>query len=200
MSAATMLALLFIASPALAEQDGKPVIGILDFTEAGCRSEPFMAGMRDLGYIEGKTMVIECAHSNGQYTGIDRAAADLVKRRPDVIVVFGHATSLAIKQATQTIPVVMSTSGEPVAIGMVKSLAKPGGNITGVSYYNAELNAKRLELLRTVKPGIKRVALVIDPTAPRDLIDIYTRDILEAAKTLGVESATFDLRPLRTHA
>jgi putative ABC transport system substrate-binding protein len=111
-------------------------------------------------------------------------------------VVFGHGASLAIKQATQTIPVVMSTSGEPVAIGMVKSLAKPGGNITGVSYYNAELNAKRLELLRAVKPGIKRVALLIDPTAPRDLIEIYMRHTLEAAKTLGVETAAFEIRPL----
>jgi putative ABC transport system substrate-binding protein len=191
-----MLSLWVVSAPALARQDGKPVIGVLDYTEKGCRSEPFIAGLRDLGYVEGKTVIIECQHSNGQYEGVDRAAAELVRRKPDVIAVFGHATSLSMKQATQTIPVVMSTSGEPVAIGMVRSLARPGGNITGVSYYNAELNAKRLELLKAVKPGIKRVALVIDTNAPADLIDIYTRHTREAAKALGLEVTMVNIRPL----
>jgi putative ABC transport system substrate-binding protein len=79
---------------------------------------------------------------------------------------------------------------------MVQSLSRPGGNITGVSYYNAELNAKRLELLKAVKPGIKRVALVADPTAPSDLTDIYTRHTLEAAKVLGLEARVFNIRPV----
>jgi putative ABC transport system substrate-binding protein len=197
MLVAVVLMLLPNTAPVLARQDGKPVIGVLDFHEKGCRSEPFIAGLRDLGYVEGKTMIIDCQYNHdGGYLGLDQAAKDLVQRKPDVIAVFGHATSLAMKRATQTIPVVMSTSGEPVAIGMVQSLARPGGNITGVSYYNAELNAKRLELLKAVKPSIKRVALVTDPTAPPDLIDIYTHHTLEAARTLGLEAVTYNIRPL----
>lgn len=193
---AVLLSLLVLAAPAMAKQDGKPVIGVLDFHEKGCRSEPFIAGLHDLGWVEGKDMVIDCQHNKeGGYSGLDKAAQELVQRKPDVIVVFGHATSLAMKRATQTIPVVMSTSGEPVVIGMVRSLAKPGGNITGVSYYNAELNAKRLELLKAVKPGMKRVALVIDTNAPADLIDIYKLHTFDAARALGLGVVIVNIRP-----
>lgn len=192
----TVLALWLLAAPAMAKQDGKPVIGVLDFHEKGCRSEPFIAGLRDLGWVEGKNMIIDCQHNKGDaYQGLDAAARELVQRKPDVIVAFGHATSLSMKRATQTIPVVMSTSGEPVATGVVQSLARPGGNVTGVSYYNAELNGKRLELLKAVKPGIKRVALVIDINAPADLIDIYKRHTFDAARALGLEAVIVNIRP-----
>lgn len=172
----------------------KPRIGFFAFASAtaDCQNKPFLEGLKELGYVLGENVIIECKHVSG-HQEIDAAAQELVSRRPDILVAFGHAPALAMRRATRDIPIVMSTSGEPVASGLVTSLARPGGNVTGVSYYNTELNAKRLELMKAVVPGLKRVALVRDPHAPPDLLDVYSRHSKEAARTLGLELHIVDV-------
>lgn len=194
-SAFVVAALLFIAPPAVtAEKAETARIGVFAFAGASgdCQNKAFVEGLRELGMVEGQNIVIDCERASGEQT-VDAAATALVSRRPDVIVVFGHAPTLAIRRATQEIPIVMSTSGEPVAAGLVASLARPGGNITGVSYYNTELNAKRLEIIKSVVPGAKRIAFIRDPRAPADLLDVYTRHSTEAAKMLGVDLHIVDV-------
>lgn len=184
---------LSMGSAATPEPGHKPRIGVFAFANTGgtCENKAFSDGLREQGLVTGQNIEIECQHAN-EHGAIDAAAADLVRRRPDIIVAFGHAPALAMRRATRDIPIVMSTSGEPVAAGLVASLARPGGNVTGVSYYNAELNAKRLELIKSVVPGVKRVALVRDPNAPPDLIEVYERHSREAAKALGLELRMVD--------
>jgi putative ABC transport system substrate-binding protein len=177
-----------ITSQVWARQDGKPVIGFIAFEPGGCRNAAFHRGMRELGYEDGKNMVFDCRHAEGRYDGLDVAAAGIVRDGPDVIVALGHAPALAMQHATKTIPVVTCASGEPVASGLVQSLARPGGNITGVSYFNTELNIKRLELLKTAVPGLKRLAVLIHAGAPADLAAAYIRDSAAAGKRLGFET------------
>lgn len=181
-------------APAATERTDKARIGIFAFSNASgdCQNKAFTEGLFELGYVEGKNIVTDCQHVSG-HQEIDSAVAELVRRRPDVIVAFGHAPALAARRATRDIPIVMSSSGEPVAAGLVTSLVRPGGNVTGVSYYNTELNAKRLELIKAVLPGVKRVALIRDPHAPPDLIDVYARHSREAAKTLELELHLVDV-------
>lgn len=182
------------ASAATAKMAGAPRIGFFAFASAsgGCQNKAFTEGLRDLGYVDGQNIVFDCQHVSG-HQEVDAAAAELVRRRPAVIVAFGHAPALAMHRATRTIPVVVSISGEPVTSGLVASLARPGGNVTGVSYYNTELNAKRLELIKAVVPGVKHVALVRDSHAPQDLRHVYARHCREAAKTLGLKVHVVDV-------
>ena len=190
-----LVALTFGASTGAAqEKTGKARIGFLAFASptGDCQNKAFTEGLQELGYVVGENVVLECQHASG-HQEIDAAAKELVRRRPDVIVAFGHAPALAVRRATRDIPIVMSTSGEPVTAGLIASLARPGGNVTGVSYYNTELNAKRLELIKAVVPGLKRIALIRDPNAPQDLIDVYGRHSSEAARTLGLELHIFDV-------
>ena len=177
--------LLVAGGPVLARQDGKPVIGFLAFEAGGCKSEPFHRGMRELGYEDGKNMIFVCRHSEGRYERLDAAAAELAAAKPDVVVVFGHAPSQAARRATKTIPIVMSTSGEPVAMGFAQSLARPGGNITGVSYYATELNIKRLEYLKSIVPSLKRLGVLLHSGLPQDLAGAYLRDSEAAGKAMG---------------
>lgn len=172
----------------------KARIGIFAFSNTGgdCQNKAFTEGMLELGYADGKNIVMDCQHASG-HDEINAVIAELLSRRPDVIVAFGHAPALALSRATRDIPIVMSSSGEPVAAGLVASLARPGGNVTGVSYYNAELNAKRLELIKTMLPDIKRVGLIRDANAPAHLLDVYTRHSAAAAKTLGLELRVLDV-------
>jgi putative ABC transport system substrate-binding protein len=181
----TSLSLLVTGAPALARQDGKPVIGFLAFEAGGCKNEPFLRGMRELGYEDGKSVVYECRHSQGRYDLLDSAVAALLATKPDVLVLFGHAPGQAAQRATKTVPIVMSASGEPVAMGFVQSLARPGSNITGVSYYNAELTMKRLEFLKGIAPGLKRLAVLLHSGLPQDLAGAYLRDCETAGKTFG---------------
>ena len=190
-----MVLTLGTATGATTEKTDKPRIGIFTFSNASgdCQNKAFTEGLRELGYVEGQNFVADCQYASG-HQDIDSAVAELVRRRPDVIVAFGHAPAQAVSRATRDIPIVMSSSGEPVAAGLVASLARPGGNVTGVSYYNTELNAKRLELIKAVVPGVKRVALIRDPHAPADLIEVYARHSKAAAKTLGLELHVVDVR------
>lgn len=179
------LTLACLHGPALARQDGVPVIGFLGFESGGCTNAAFHKGMKELGYEDGKNMIFVCRHSGGKYELLDAAAADLVLARPDILVVFGHAPGQAAQRATKTVPIVLTASGDPVGMGFAQSLARPGGNITGVSYYATELNIKRLEMLKSVVPDMTRLAVLLHSGLPRDLAGAYLRDCEAAGKALG---------------
>jgi len=165
-----------------------PRIGFLAWDAASCRSEAFMTALRELDRVEGRNVVIDCHHAGGRHDGLATAAAESVRRRPDVIVAITHDYAEAARRVTRDIPIVMIVGGDPVAAGLVASLARPGGNITGVGHFSPELNAKRLELLKAVSPRIKRVAvLVFSPDKTSDLGQFNLRDTAQAAKALGLE-------------
>jgi putative ABC transport system substrate-binding protein len=183
--AIAVVAVMFSAPGANAAETKLPRIGFLAFQEGGCRNEPFHQGLRELGYVEGKNFTFDCRHAHGRFEALDAAAVELVRAKPDVIVVFGHAPSRAAQRATKEIPIVMSASGEPVDLGFVQSLARPGGNITGVSYFYTELNIKRLEYLKTLLPYLKRLAVLIHAGVPVELTNAYLRDCETAGRALG---------------
>jgi len=162
-------------------------IGFLAWDAASCRSEAFVAGLRELGRIEGKNVTIDCHHAGGRYEGLSRAARECVQQQPDVIVAITHDYAEAARRVTKKIPIVMVVGGDPVAAGLVKSLAHPGGNITGVGHFSPELNAKRLELLTAISPRIKRVAvLVFGADKKSDTGQFNLRDTEQAAKSMGL--------------
>jgi len=169
-------------------------IGFLAWDAASCRSEAFVAGLRELGRIEGKNVMIDCHHAGGRYEGLDRAARECVQQRPDVIVAITHDYAEAARRVTRRIPIVMVVGGDPVAAGLVKSLAHPGGNITGVGHFSPELNAKRLELLTAMSPRIKHVAaLVFGADKKSDTGQFNIRDTEQAAKSLGLALQIVDV-------
>jgi putative tryptophan/tyrosine transport system substrate-binding protein len=144
-------------------------IGFLGATSASgweSRVEAFRLGLRDLGYVEGKNIVIEFRWAEQNYDRLPDLAAELVRLNLDVLVTYGTPGTLVTKHATTTIPIVMVHSGDAVAAGLVASLARPGGNVTGSTYFLPELMAKRLELLKDVIPGITQVALLVKPDNP----------------------------------
>lgn len=159
-----------------------PRIGMLGWN--GCDNPDFESGLRDLHYVPGENLVIECRGAGGRYAGLDTAAMALVGLKVDVIVALSEPAAHAAKSATATIPVVMIASGDPVETGLIKSLARPGGNVTGLSYYATELTAKRLEILKELVPGLNRVAVLSNP----DVAYLpFVRDTKRAAAALGVE-------------
>jgi len=149
--------------------------------------EAFRQGLRDLGYVEGRNLVIEIRSAEGKFERLPALAAELVALKVDVIVVGGTPAALAAKQATTILPIVVSAVGDPVGSGLVTSLARPGGNVTGVSNLSLELVAKRLELLKQAVPGVSRVAVLWQP----GVLDEHTEDIRKgaevAARALGVQ-------------
>jgi putative ABC transport system substrate-binding protein len=179
--------LLIVGTVPAAPKAKLPRIGILAFDETNCRVEPFIEGLRELGYIEGKNITTECRHAGGSYAGFQPAADSLALSKPAIIVAFGTSLVKAAQRATKDIPVIMFASGEPVASGFAASFSRPGGNLTGLTYYVIELNAKRLELLKAVVPGLQRTSVLFDPEAPPELTRMFLRDIRAAAKTLGIE-------------
>lgn len=178
------------SGPAVGETK-KPRLGLVVWQEPECRIEAFHAGLRELGYVNGRDLVIECRDAGGKHAELITAAQAIVGTRPDVIVALHHSYAEAARQTGTRIPIVMISSGDPVATGFATSLARPGGNITGLTYYAGELNAKRLELLRSVVPGLKRVALLVNPNTPASLNELHLRDHEVAAKALGLELRVF---------
>jgi putative ABC transport system substrate-binding protein len=143
-----------------------PRIGFLGSESASNqanRLEALRAGLRELGYSEGKNIVIEVRWAEGNYDRLPALAAELVALKVGAIVASGTKALLALKDATTTVPIVMGSTGDPVRLGVVTNLARPGGNITGWSFYGSELTAKRLELLKEAMPRITRVAYLINP-------------------------------------
>src|SRR4029453_3645311 len=145
--------------------------------------EAFRQGLRDLGYGEGQNLVVEYRWANGRGERLPDLAAELVNLKVDVIVASGTPAPLAAKNATKTIPIVMASAGDPVGTGLVASLARPGGNVTGQSTLTPELGRKRLQLVKEVLPGVSRVALLWNAANPYTLL--LVRETEAAARTLG---------------
>ena len=175
--------------PAEAQQPRKiPLIvrlAIASRSSESARIEVFRQGLRELGYVEGKNIVIEWRFAERKLDRLPAHAAEAVRLKVDVIVTAGSASTRAAKAATSTIPIVMSNDNDPVGDGFVASLARPGGNITGLSNFAPELSGKRLEILREVLPKLSRVAVLGTSTNPG-----YAQVIKEvelAAKAFGVK-------------
>ena len=146
--------------------------------------EPFLRGFTDLGYKPGETVTFECRSAKKLTSGLDTAAAALVELQVDVIVSGSEPAARAAYRATKTIPIVSVFSGDPIAAGMAHSLAKPGGNVTGVSYYATELTGKRLDLLKKAVPALTRVDVLSNPAVSYLPFD---KDTIQAAHRLGID-------------
>lgn len=173
-----------------------PRIGLLQWE--GCPGPSSVLGLalRDLGYTWGERIEIVCRTAEGSYQGLSKAAVELVAQKVDVIVALSHIPAHAAHGATQSIPIVMIASGDPVRTNLVASLARPGGNVTGLTYYTAELGEKRLQLLKELVPGMRRVA-VLGNTQSDHAFGMYWDDAARAARTLGLEMVTGDVRDPR---
>jgi putative ABC transport system substrate-binding protein len=154
--------------------------------------ENFWQGLHDLGYVEGQNLIIEHRYAEGGEERLRDLAAELVRLKVEVIVAGGSAAIRAAQQATRTIPIVMASSGDPVGLGFVASLARPGGNITGMSNIVVELPGKQLELLKEAVPQSARIAVLTNLAAPLSGSDV--ENLTVAAKALGVQLQVVDLR------
>ena len=144
-------------------------IGYQSAGDSGEREEAFRQGLRELGYVEGQNIVIEWRFAQGKSDQVPRNAAELVRLKVDVIVTGGSTDTRAAKVATSTIPIVMTNESDPVGTGLVASLARPGGNITGLTTLSAELSGKRLELLKETIPRLSHVVAIRGPGSPKAL-------------------------------
>jgi putative ABC transport system substrate-binding protein len=154
--------------------------------------EAFRQGLRELGYAEGQNIAIESRFAEGKWDQLPGLAAELVRVKVDVIVTYTTPATQAAKQATGTIPIVVAAVIDPVAAGLVASLARPGGNITGLSQMVPELVGKQLEVLKEVAPKISRVAILSNPANPAHALAI--RDVKVAARSLGVQLQLLEAR------
>jgi len=173
---------------ARAQQPAVPVIGLLGTTSFDNNVDflrAFRQGLKEIGYVEGENMAIEYRWAEGQYERLAALAADLVRRQVTVIAsTEGLIVAFAAKSATATIPIVFVVSDDPVRLGLVASVARPGGNLTGINFLSAELAAKRLELLRELVPGAKRMALLVN-TADATNTETMLREVGPAARAIG---------------
>jgi putative tryptophan/tyrosine transport system substrate-binding protein len=180
---------------ARAQQPKVPTIGFLGATTAATQSQwtaAFVQRLDELGWVEGRTVTIEYRWAEGRFDRLPEIFAELVRRKVDVI--FTHATPnvIAAKQATSVIPIVFTLVGAPVGAGLVASLARPGGNVTGVSNLSSDLGGKRLELLREVVPALRRLAILTKIDNPSAVLEMG--DVQAAAHTLGLEVAIAEIR------
>jgi putative tryptophan/tyrosine transport system substrate-binding protein len=180
---------------ARAQQPAKlPTIGYFGTTSAsawGPWTTAFGQRLRELGWIEGRTVAIHYRWTEGRAERLAEIAAEFVRLKVDVIVTGGNA-AVAAKQASSVIPIVFALMDDPLSMGLVASLARPGGNVTGLSMQQTELAGKRLELLREVVPGLRRLAIMANSGAPVAMLE--AREAEEAARTLGLESIRLDIR------
>jgi len=190
------LILLALCTPAEAQQPKKvPRIGLLAAVSPSvisARIEAFRQGLRELGYVEGKNIVIEWRYAEGKPDRLRELAAELVRLKVDVIVSWGPPVTRSAKEATSTIPIVMAFDNDPVGNGFVTSLARPGGNITGLSALYPEISGKRLELLKEVVPKLSRVAVFETSTNPGNAQSLRETEL--AAGALGVHLQSLDVR------
>ena len=174
---------------ARAQQQAMPVVGFLGTTtpdDFADRVAAFRGGLKEAGYIEGKNVVVEYRWPEGNYDRLPTLAADLVRLQVAVIAaVGGEPSPLAAKAATATIPIVFSIGGDPVRLGLVASLNRPGGNITGVNFFQSDLGAKRLGLLHELLPKASVIGMLVNPTFGD--AETHVRDAKEAALPLGVQ-------------
>jgi putative ABC transport system substrate-binding protein len=173
---------------ARAQQSAMPVVG---FVNAGSPDATLVAGFRkglnEAGYVESQNATVEYHWLEGQFDRLPALMADLARRRVAVIATAGNLASIAAKAATTTIPIVFSVAEDPVKLGLVDSLARPGGNATGINIFNVEITAKRLGLLHDLVPKAIRVAVLVNP-ANAPVAETTLRDISEAARVLGLQT------------
>ena len=177
-----------------AQQPAMPVIGFLNAASLETiadRVRGFRQGLKDTGYLEGESVAVEYRWGNGRLDQMPALASELVQRKVAVIAATGGtASALAAKAASATIPVVFSVAQDPVALGLVASLARPGGNATGINFFSGELVAKRLQLLRELIPGATRVAVLVNPNNVVNT-DTTLKDVQAAAGPVGLEIRVF---------
>jgi putative ABC transport system substrate-binding protein len=172
-----------------AQQKPMPVIGFLDRASpdpSGERVRAFRRGLSEAGFVEGRNVAIEYRWADGQNDRLPALTADLVRRQVMVIVATSDSSAVAAKASTATIPIVFIGGGDPVKLGLVASLNRPGGNLTGVTNLNIELGQKRLQLLRELLPKSTIVAVLVNPTNPS--AETISNDLQAAARTIGVQS------------
>jgi putative ABC transport system substrate-binding protein len=197
-SAIRTLAAAILAAPLLvqAQQVGKVYrIGVLERISPvlnAANFDAFRNGLRDLGYLEGSNLVIDYRSADGRSERFPRLASELVALKVDVIVTRGTPAVLAAKKATTTIPIVMAASGDPIGPGVVVSLARPGGNITGLTAITVDVAGKRLELLRQLAPGASRIGAMLNMSNPAIVPE--WKELEVAARRLDVQIQLFDVR------
>jgi ABC-type uncharacterized transport system substrate-binding protein len=181
-------AMLFMLNASVDAQQAKgiPRIGVI--VTSAMPADPFREGLHDLGYIEGKNLVIEYRNAGGSLDRIPGLVDELVQHKVDVIVAPNNVAILSVKKATQTIPVVMVSSVDPVVAGYVDSLAHPGGNITGLAPLTRELSAKRLELLKEIVPKMSRAAILWDAGGPGPRVSFKEYEAAARAFKLDLQS------------
>jgi putative ABC transport system substrate-binding protein len=178
---------------ARAQQPAKPVIGFLNFTSPDGFTERlrgFRQGLKDTGYVEGENVAIEYRWADNQLDRLPALAAELVRRQVAVIAAPNTISAQAAKAATATVPIVFLSPEEPVRHGLVASLARPGGNMTGINLFTGELTAKRLELLHEMVPGAARVAVLVNPNSPS--AEATVREVEAAARARGLQIQTLN--------
>ena len=170
----------------------RPRLGVLLFDTAqhDPNTQSILRGLRDLGYVDGQNIDIEYRYAEGKLENLPELAAELVRLKPNVLFVVGGDLTTHVSRATQTIPIVYAMSADPVQLGVSKSLAKPGGNATGVTFLSDELAAKRLEVLKEAAPRVSRVAFLSNPDHADNELPVARR----AAANLGVQLQSVDVR------
>jgi putative ABC transport system substrate-binding protein len=172
---------------ARAQQAAMPVIGFLNASSSETnveRMRAFHQGLKETGYVEGDNVTVLYRWAESHLDRLPELAADLVRRPVAVLATWGNAPALAAKAATTTTPIVFGVSEDPVRSDLVASLARPGGNLTGINFFTAELAAKRLELLRALVPGAVNVAVLVDPAVPPTATTL--REVEAAARSMGL--------------
>src|SRR5262247_444293 len=178
---------------ARAQQPTKiPRIGFLSIGSPGPNFEAFRLGLRDLGYIEGKNITIESRFAEEKFDRLSDLAAELVRLNVDILVAGNSTVARGAKKVTTTIPIVMANAGDPIGNGLVASLARPGGNVTGLTNQSPELLGKRLELLNEVVPKVSRVALLIDAASINERS--MFKDAQQASQLLGVKLQSVEVK------
>jgi putative tryptophan/tyrosine transport system substrate-binding protein len=179
---------------ARAQRPAMLVIGVLDFRSPGTTENllrAFRQGMKETGYVEGENVALDYRWANNQIDRLPALAAELARRQVSVIYATTNVAAFAAKEATTTIPIVFIVNEDPVGLGLVASLARPGGNATGINIFTAELTAKRLDLLREFVPGATRVGLLVNP-ANATSTESTLRDMAEVARATGLQIKAFN--------
>src|SRR5215469_1603891 len=189
------VALMLLAVAGIAEAQHPAKVFRLGYLSSAvtdsARVEAFRRGLRELGYVEGKSIVIEYRYSEGKLDRLPALAAELVRLKVDIIVTGAPSATRAAKEATVTIPIVMTNDADPVGAGFVASLARPGGNITGLANFNPELSGKRVELLKEIIPQLSRVAVLGTSTSPANAQLLRETEL--AAGAFGVKLQYVDI-------
>ena len=193
----SLLLLLLLAAPLTAQAQKVYRIGYLwpaDRTSSAPLTEAFLQGLRELGYVQGQNILIDWRYAEGKLNRLPDLAAELVRLKADLIVAVSPQSVQAAKEATTTVPIVMVAVADPVTYGFVSSLARPGGNVTGMAFLLPEISTKRLELLREIMPKLSRVAVLWNASNPYRALDL--RVLQAGARAVGVTLLSLEVRGL----